>query len=491
MDTLCLRVAWLQEITVRTELRKRFCNLVVPLVSIVAISAIAIEDLHSAVRPNILLILADDMGYGDLSCYGSLQIDTPHIDALAAEGVRCTQAYVTACVCAPSRAGLITGRYPNRFGFEHNLAYPKYINREWIALEQNETTIADCLKNVNYRTGIFGKWHLGESADWHLPNERGFDCFFGMLNGHHSYFPTPQKNHLWRQRKPVEEVRTPYLTDWITDEAIEFVNANNNDHPWFLYLSYNTPHNPLEAKPQDIALYSHIKDRKRRVYSAMQHALDENIGRLVNSLKERSQFDNTLVVFLSDNGGPCMANGSVNAPLRGQKGTLLEGGIRVPMIFRWPQHLPAGIEYHHPVSSLDLFPTFMAAANSDTVNHSGQTLELDGVDLQPFFSGHCKDSLPHKTLCWRWTPRGAAIRDGDWKLLRLPHMPPQLFDLSTDVSELRNLAAEYPDVTVALMAKLNNWELEFESQPRWMSAPHYNRYSREVYDEHYQLEQLE
>ena len=304
------------------------------------------------------------MGYGDLGCYGSKQIETPALDQLAADGIRCTDGYVAANVCAPSRAGLMTGRYPQRFGFEHNLNrdFPTFPER--LGIPKGQKTIADHLKTAGYRTGLVGKWHVGDSIPEMLPNARGFDFFFGMHNGSHDYFPTPENNHLMRNQDPVTQIRTPYLTDWFTDEAIDFVQKKD-ESPWFLFLSYNTPHTPMQAKEEDLARFAHIPNKRRRTYAAMQSCMDQNVAKILKTLQSNGQLENTLIVFFSDNGGSVTASAACNAPLRGMKGAFLEGGIRVPFIWHWPAGLPSGTEFNQPFSSLDILPTFMAAADAE------------------------------------------------------------------------------------------------------------------------------
>ncbi|MBT8044057.1 MAG: sulfatase-like hydrolase/transferase, partial [Verrucomicrobiae bacterium] len=319
----------------------------------------------AASKPNILLIVADDMGYGDLSCFGSRQIATPNIDALAATGIRATTGYVSGAVCAPSRAGLMTGRYQERFGFEHNLAPSPTVTPEALAVPKDERMMPAYLKEAGYATALIGKWHLGGSkVDWHHPLARGFDYYFGRYGGH-GHFPTVKSKSILRGREPVTRIEIPYTTDWYTQEAIDFIDRTPAEQPWFLYLAHDTPHTPLQAKEEDIARFKHIKDKKRRIYAAMQHCLDENIGKLVAHLKIKGQLDNTLIVFLSDNGGPTTDNASVNAPFNGQKALVLDGGVRVPYIFSWPAKLAAGETYHEPFISLDLLPTFLAAAGID------------------------------------------------------------------------------------------------------------------------------
>ncbi len=445
-------------------------------------------DQAMATRPNVLVILADDMGYGDISCYGSKQIATPNIDRLASGGVLCKQAYVAMMVCAPSRAGLMTGRNPSRFGFEHNLVGSReYYPREHSGLPLEETTLANHFQDAGYRTACIGKWHLG-SDEAHHPNSRGFDYYFGRFKGH-GYFPKAEAQQIYRQREPVEKIEVPYTTDWYTKETIDFINRGQQDEPWFIYLAHDTPHTPLQAKDEDIARFSHIKNRSRRVYCAMQHCLDENVGQVMDHLEETGQLNNTLIVFLSDNGGT--TGGSINAPLRGAKATFLEGGLRVPMIFHWPAGLPAGAVYNQPVWSLDFLPTFAAAAGIDLPNKP----ELDGVNLLPFISGDDISgddaARPHEELFFRMVLRGAAYRQGDWKLLRLPHRPPELYDLSNDTSELTNLASDDPQRVRDMMTRLSQWEQGLKDTPRWMSGNSWIRGNRNLYDKQYVLQQPE
>ena len=442
-------------------------------------------------RPNILLMMADDMGYGDLSCYGSTQIQTPNIDALAAGGVKCTNAYVTSSVCAPSRAGLMTGRYPNRFGFEHNIVgASEYYNRETTGLPTDEITVADRLKKVGYQTACIGKWHLGVDLERFHPNSRGFDYYFGRYKGH-GYFPKAEDKQIYRQRQPVTKIDVPYTTDWYTKEAIEFIDRVDDKKPWFIYLAHDTPHTPLQAKPEDVEKFKHIKNKKRRTVCAMQHCLDYNIGKLVSHLKSIGQFDNTLIVFLSDNGG--ITNGathSINAPLNGQKSTFWDGGIRIPMIFSWPANLPKNVEYASPVISADFMPTFLAAAGHPLKLKQGKENKktIDGVNLLPYLNREA-EGKPHEELYWRISHRGAAIRSGNWKLVRVPHRRVMLYDLATDISEQNNLADQEPEITSELLHKLAVWEESFVDTPRWFSRNGWRAKNRKQYDQEYLLKQ--
>ena len=443
---------------------------------------------EKAARPNLLIILADDMGYGDLSCYGSKQIQSPHIDRLAEGGIRATQAYVAMMVCAPSRAGIMTGRNPCRFGFEHNLVHSSnFYAPEKVGLPLDEVTIADHLKSAGYNTACIGKWHLGGDFEHH-PNSRGFDYYFGRFKGH-GYFPKVEDRQVYRQREPVEQIDVPYTTDWYTKETIDFIDRVPEGQPWFVYLAHDTPHTPLQAKPEDIARFSHIQPKNRRLYCAMQHCLDQNVGRLTSHLIKTGQLDNTLIVFLSDNGGT--TNGSINAPLRGAKATFLEGGLRVPMIFHWPAELPSSITYTLPITSLDFLPTFTAAAGVPLKRKS----RLDGVNLLPYFSATSstgsKPGRPHSELYFRMTLRGAAYRDGDWKLLRLPHRQAELYDLSSDESELNNLATSKPERVRDMMHRLSLWEESLAGTPRWISSNTWKTKNRKLYDKKYTLSQPE
>ncbi len=454
-----------------------------------------------AEKPNILLIVADDMGYGDLSCYGSKQIKTPNLDRLAKNGVRCTDGYVSNAVCAPSRAGLLTGRYGSRFGFEHNLSQPSHIKDEFAGIPLDETLMSDRLKSLGYRTGMVGKWHLGEALPTQHPTARGFDFFFGMLGGGHSYFPTPEKNKLLFGDKKVSEIRTPYLTDWFTLEAMDFMkaegkakpaDASEGDKPWFLYLSYNTPHSPMQAKAEDLEKFSHIKPKTRQIYCAMQHCMDVNIGKILQMLEARGELENTLIAFISDNGGSVEVSYAVNAPMRGTKGTFMEGGIRVPTIYHWPAKLKPQV-YEKPVISLDLNATFVKAAGGEVPKVVGEGKEskiYDGVDLVPFLNGE-KEGRPHQTLYWRAALRGVALRDGDWKLLIPNSMGAQLYHLADDPSEQKNLIAEHPEKFAELMEKKVDWEISLKRNPIFISAPFWTGYNKRLYDKTYSLVQPE
>jgi len=423
-------------------------------------------------RPNIILIISDDAGYSDFGFTGGQQIPTPHLDRLAREGIVCTQGYVTASVCCPSRMGLMTGRYQQRFGAECNcpaIATPGFTKND-LGMEPSERTMGDDLHRAGYKTMMIGKWHLGEPAQYH-PLERGFDEFYGFLGGSRSYWPLESAGvghaMMHNRERLNEEEEITYTTDNLTDAALDFVQRHKA-HPFFVYLSYNAVHTPMHAKEEDIEQFSRISPERRRIYAAMTRSMDENIGRMTKALRDGGLEDNTLVVFINDNGG-ATNNSSINRPLRGHKGTYWEGGIRVPFTVKWPGRLPAGREYHSPVSSLDLRPTFLAVAGA---SHRGKA--LDGVNLLPFLRGQKKEP-PHEYLFWRlW--RAAAVRAGRWKLIRVAEDPLQekrglllplmLFDLEKDPGETENLAGQYPEKAKELLHALEHWEKGL-TQPRW------------------------
>lgn len=454
-------------------------------------------NLASGKQPNILLILVDDMGYGDLGCMGSRHLKTEHIDALASRGVLCTQAYVASAVCSPSRAGLLTGRDPRRFGYEGNLNQnaANYPTRpELLGLPPSEHTLGDHLRAAGYATALIGKWHQGTGTEFH-PRERGFDYFCGMLGGSHSYFPDPTRNKLERNGEPLTEFSSPYLTDFFTDEALDWIRSRSAEsNPWFLYLAYNAPHGPLQATEDDLAVFAHIKDKKRRAYAAMMYAMDRGIGRIETTLRETGELENTLIVFLSDNGG-ATGNASWNGPLSGVKGCLREGGIRVPTIFSWPAGgVPQGERCEKVISSLDLLPTFMAASQSkplplaSTLSHEdkGNRQRLvkrygayDGRDVVPILKGA---ELEPRSLFWRLQGQ-AAILHGERKLIRLSHRPAQFFQPSTDLGEQNDLAGKETSQFLALFQELGAWEASLPTAPLWDSSPYWHGQSAKHYDE--------
>lgn len=434
--------------------------------------------------PNFIIILADDLGYGDVGFTGSSQIKTPHIDALAESGVTFTQGYVSAPVCGPSRAGLMTGRNQVSFGFDNNpiVDLPQF-DENFVGLPVDEATIADRLAELGYVNGLIGKWHLGEAEHFH-PLKRGFHEFWGYLGGGHNYFPTnasgkPYPYKILCNYKEPQPIS--YITDDKGDECVDFIRRHK-DVPFFLYASFNAPHAPMQATEEDLKLYAHIKDEQRRTYCAMVHRLDVNVGRIMQELKKQKIDENTVVVFLSDNGGPCHQNHSLNMPLRGAKGTLLEGGIRVPFVMSCPKQLKAGTAYDYPITSLDLAPTFVALAGG-TIDAKAN---LDGVNIFPFINGD-ETKRPHDEMLWRFTI-SAGIREGDWKLIRLPDRLPMLYNVKEDVSEQNNVADLHRERVEQMLKKLGNWDIS-RPQVLYLEGNKWRREQVDLYDRKYQLEQ--
>ncbi|OHX64660.1 sulfatase-like hydrolase/transferase [Flammeovirga pacifica] len=436
-------------------------------------------------QPNFVIILADDLGYADVGFNGSTQIKTPHIDQLANEGIKFTQGYVSAPVCGPSRAGLMTGRNQVNFGVDNNITanLPQF-DDNYAGVPVEEITIADRLAKLGYVNGIVGKWHLGE-ADHFFPTKRGFHEFWGYRGGGHNYFhqdPDGKKYNRALESNYKEPQQITYLTDDKGDECVDFIKRHKEES-FFLYASFNAPHAPMQALEKDLALYEDIEDEKRRTYAAMIHRFDINVGRIINELKTQGVYENTVIVFLSDNGGPCHSNASLNAPLNGQKGVLLEGGIRVPFVISYPNKLQHG-EYHQPISSLDLTPTFVALAGGKTTEKD----KLDGVNIYPYITKEINGN-PHETMMWRFTI-SAGIRKGNWKLIRLPDRLPMLYNIDKDPSELNDVAAENRDLVVSMLKELGDWDVSCP-QPLYLEGARWRKKQVGLYDKKYKLTQPE
>ena len=425
--------------------------------------------------PNIVVLFADDAGYADFGFqeYPDPKVGklTPQIDRIAREGVRFTDAYVSGCVCSPSRAGLLTGRYQQRFGHERNLP-PGYMAG---GMSLDERTVADRLTALGLTTSLVGKWHLGYPEPYH-PNQRGFAEFMGLLQGSRSYRPIANPSpHRVLQHNGSALEETGYVTDRFGDAAVEYIETHKAA-PFFLLVSFTAVHGPLQPLDEDVEPLEGFGQQRRRNYAGLMVGLDRAVGRVLDALDANGLADNTLVVFTNDNGGQTLT-GAVNRPLRGRKGQLWEGGIRVPMAMRWPGHIGPGTTVRDPVITLDLLPTFVALAGGEV----DPAWRLDGVNLLPLVTG-AVDQLAERTLFWR--SQGAegpiAARRGKWKLLigrdsgisndanPAEGVAPALFDLSQDIGESVDLAAnaDQADTLAELTAATRAWEEEL-IEPLW------------------------
>jgi len=417
-------------------------------------------------KPNIVVIVADDLGYADVGFSGCADIPTPNIDSLARNGVRFSNGYVTHPYCSPSRAGLLSGRYQQRFGHEAN---PTFLPEDTqVGLPVTETLLPKLLADAGYVTGAVGKWHLGAALCFR-PNARGFTESFGFLGGGHQYLPEtnaiPADAPVWRTeyRAPLLKNNAPqpfdgYMTDILSREAVSFVTRHKAE-PFFLYLAYNAVHTPLQAPEKYLARLPDIADSRRRTYAAMTVAMDDGIGQVLAALRENGLERNTQVWFFSDNGGPpTNVAPTCNAPLRGHKGSMYEGGIRVPFVLQWPGYAPAGTVIDTPVITLDLFATALAVADAKPA--PGKT--PDGQSLLPLLKGDAS-AFDNRVLHWRDGGSKAnkwAIREGRWKLVRQGASAPELFELSTDIGETKDLAAEKPDIVARLQTLHDGWSAE-------------------------------
>jgi len=404
--------------------------------------------------PSMVILLADDAGYSDFGFTGLTSIQTPNIDQLAAEGVVCEQGYVCASVCSPSRAGLLTGRYPQRFGHEMNLPAGS-----GLGLPLDQQTIADRLKALGYTTGAVGKWHLGEDPPYR-PLQRGFDQFDGFLGGSRSYHDRPAlpRRTVWLDGEDPAPLPKPYVTDAIGHSAANFIRQHR-DQPFFLYVAFNAVHTPMHALDQDLQEVPPQLERKRRELLAMTIALDRAVGEVLQTLEQEGLSDDTIVMFLNDNGG-ATNNASDNGPFRGMKGSKFEGGIRVPWSVRWPSRIAGGSRLSQPISTLDISTTLLAAAGADPRSVE----DLDGIDLTAALTG-VTDGSDHPDLFWRRAV-AAAVRSGPWKLIRVEGLPTQLFQLVDDPGERYDRAAEQPQVVADLSKRLARWEQQL-IDPLW------------------------
>ena len=418
---------------------------------------------EAAEKPNFLILFADDAGYADFGfqpeCPPEMATVTPRLTRFASEGIRFTNGYVSGCVCSPSRAGMMTGRYQQRFGHEMNVP-PGYMQG---GLPLSEKFVGNHLATAGYTSGLIGKWHLGY-PDEYQPNRRGFDHFYGFLQGARSYYTygpkLPPHQVFQLNGKPLPEAG--YSTDRIGAAACDFLDANH-EQPFFLFVSFNAVHGPMQARKQDLEKLAHVPDAKHRHYVGMMQALDENVAKILAKLEDLKLADDTLVIFTNDNGGQTQ-NTANNAPLRGRKGQLWEGGTRVPMVMRWPGVIKPKSVSDEPVISLDFLTTFLAASKTKPI------AKLDGVNLMPLLSGQEK-KLPPRSLYWR--SKGSdgpiSIRRGNWKLIHNRNesgAQVELYNLREDIGETNDLAAKHSEQAKELSADLARWERELV-EPLW------------------------
>ena len=398
----------------------------------------------------MLVFLSDDVGWAEYGFQGGKDIPTPNIDSIARNGVRFTQGYVSGPYCSPTRAGLMTGRYQTRFGHENNVV------ANVSGLPLTESTIADRLRTQGYATCAIGKWHLGHRDEFR-PTKRGFDEFFGTLANTPYYHPTQFVDS--RISNEVREVPDDdfYTTDQYAERAVDWLGkVKDKNKPWFLYLPFNAQHNPLQAPKKYLDRFAHITDPTRRKFAACMSAMDDAVGRVMGTVRGMGQEEQTMVVFLSDNGGPTRSTTSSNLPLNGFKATTWEGGVRVPFCIQWKGTLPAGTTFERPVIQLDILTTALAAAGAKI----DPAWKLDGVDLKPYLTGERSDA-PHETLYWRFGKQW-AIRHGDWKLLVANGGSgrPELYDLANDIGEKTDLASRNPDKVKELQTLYARWNAE-------------------------------
>lgn len=420
-------------------------------------------------KPNIIIILADDAGYSDFGFIGCKDVKTPNLDKLAEDGVVFTDAHVTASVCSPSRAGLLTGRYQQRFGHECNLE-----PNQSLAFDSAQITIAEYLRTKDYQTSIFGKWHLGEDQHQH-PLKNGFEYFWGFVSGGRSYFPDQKQDQEGNSHAIIENYEHQnfegYLTDVLGEKAKTYIENRQREKPFFMYLSFNAPHTPMHAKPEVVNSFG--ENHERPVYAAMMWSMDEAIGQVLDVLKQEEIYDNTLIFFLSDNGGAHNNNSTVK-PFKGWKGNQYEGGTRVPFVMTWPDQITGGDKFTSLSSSLDIFGTVKALFSDD----EDETPELDGVDLIPFLKRE-KSGSPHETLFWR-KDEMSTVRHQNFKYINLKDSLRVLYDLSNDSSEQIDISKTSIEIVNDLDNRLKTWQ-KLLTDPIWLEPQNWNKVTEMIY----------
>ena len=420
-------------------------------------------------KPNIIIILADDAGYSDFGFMGSDEIKTPNLDQLAFDGVTFNNAYVSASVCSPSRAGLLTGMYQQRFGHECNL--DSDVNNSF---DPNQITIAEALKTEGYNTGLIGKWHLGDKTQNH-PLKNGFDYFWGFISGARNYFYDPNEKFRNSNRNVVENYTQTkfdgYLTDVLGDKAIGFINKNHQlNNPFFLFLSFNAPHTPMHAKDDVLEKF---KDNPRQVYASMMWSMDEAIGNVIDGLKENNQYDNTIIYFLSDNGA-AMSNDASPFPYKGWKGNQYEGGIKTPMIMTWKNKIKSNTQFDGFISALDIFKTSLEASNVD----KEFMMNADGKNIMNFLNDN---NIKNENLFWR-KDKMATVRSGDYKLIRLNDTSTVLYNIKKNYFEDDNIKSKQSKIHDSLLILLSDWEKRLIN-PNWIENKNWNIVTEMIYQD--------
>jgi arylsulfatase A-like enzyme len=429
----------------------------------------------AAEQPNFVIIFTDDQGYGDLSCFGGRHVSTPRIDQMAAEGSRLTSFYVAAPVCTPSRAALMTGCYPKRIDMASGSKFGVLLAGDPKGLNPDEITIAEVLKDAGYKTGMFGKWHLGDQPEF-LPKKQGFDEYFGIPYSHdiHPFHPAEKWNFpplaLLDQEEVIEmDPDADYLTKRFTERAVAFIEKNQDD-PFFVYLPHPIPHKPLHVSPPFMEGVSEeisekLKEEDGRIdyktrdklFRQAINEIDWSVGRILDTLKANGLDENTLVIFTSDN-GPAIGQAG---PLKGRKGSTNEGGMREPTVVRWPGRIPAGRDNDELMTAMDLLPTFAKLAGAEIPDDR----VIDGRDIWPVLSGKAK--TPHETFFYHGGNDLKAVRSGDWKLHAVKGRPTQLYNLQSDIGETTNVLKENP----AVVKRLTKYMVDFEKDIKMNSRP--------------------
>ena len=420
-------------------------------------------------KPNVIIILADDAGYSDFGFMGSDEIKTPNLDQLALDGVTFNNAYVSASVCSPSRAGLLTGMYQQRFGHECNL--DSDVNNSF---DPNQITIAEALKTEGYSTGLIGKWHLGDKKQNH-PLNNGFDYFWGFISGARNYFYDPNEVNRNSIRNVVENYSQTkfdgYLTDVLGDKAISFIDKNyQSNNPFFLFLSFNAPHTPMHAKKEVLEKF---KDNPRKVYASMMWSMDEAIGNVIESLKENNQYDNTIIYFLSDNGA-AMSNDASPFPFKGWKGNQYEGGIKTPMIMTWKNKIKSNTQFDGFISALDIFKTSLEASNVD----KEFMMNADGKNIMNYLNDN---NIKNENLFWR-KDKMATVRSGNYKLIRLNDTSTILYNIKKNYFEDDNVKSKQSKIHDSLLILLSDWEKRLIN-PNWIENKNWNIVTEMIYQD--------